>query len=175
MQPQFDIDTGAEVSVISESQHQKIGSPFLSPPGKRQRGPSNYSLPVTGCFTGVLKRGSQDMQQEIYVVKNLHRHLLGRPAIDTLGLAVRVGAKFDGDMSPVQLFPQLFQGLGKLEGKYEIKLRPNSMPFVISVPRRVAVPLMGKVCGELERMERLGVISKVEGPTEWCAGMVVVP
>jgi len=34
---------------------------------------------------------------------------------------------------------------------------------------------MGKVRAELERMERLGVIAKVEVPTEWCAGMVVVP
>jgi len=44
---EFDIDTGAEVSVISQSQHQKIGSPFLSPLGRRLRGPRNYSLPVT--------------------------------------------------------------------------------------------------------------------------------
>ena len=50
---EFDIDTGAEVSVISETLHQKISSPFLSPPAKRLRGPSNYSLPVTGCFTKV--------------------------------------------------------------------------------------------------------------------------
>lgn len=28
---------------------------------------------------------------------------------------------------------------------------------------------------ELERIETLGVIAKVEQPTEWCAGMVVVP
>ena len=28
---------------------------------------------------------------------------------------------------------------------------------------------------ELNRMESLGVISKVSDPTEWCAGMVVVP
>ena len=28
---------------------------------------------------------------------------------------------------------------------------------------------------ELERMEQLGVVSKVSEPTEWCAGMVVVP
>ena len=34
---------------------------------------------------------------------------------------------------------------------------------------------MGKVRAELERMERLGVIAKVEVPTDWCAGMVVVP
>lgn len=28
---------------------------------------------------------------------------------------------------------------------------------------------------ELDRMEHMGVISKVEEPTSWCAGMVVVP
>ena len=123
----------------------------------------------------VLKRGSQEVQQEIFVVKNLRRHLLGRPAVEALGLAVRVGAIFDGETNPVQLFPQMFQGLGKLEGEYEIKLKPDSKPFAISVPRRVAVPLMGKVRAELERMEQLGVIAKVEVPTEWCAGMVVVP
>ena len=78
---EFDIDTGAEVSVISETQHQKVGSPSLSLSGKKQRGPSNHSLPVIGCFIGVLKRGCQEVQQEIFVVKNLRRHLLGRPAL----------------------------------------------------------------------------------------------
>jgi len=34
---------------------------------------------------------------------------------------------------------------------------------------------MQQVRNELDRMERLGVISQVEDPTEWCAGMVVVP
>ena len=28
---------------------------------------------------------------------------------------------------------------------------------------------------ELERMEKENIISKVEGPTDWCVGMVVVP
>ena len=64
---EFDIDTGAEVSTISESQHQRIGSLLLSPPGKRLRGPSNYSLPVTGCFTGVLKHGSQKCSRKSMV------------------------------------------------------------------------------------------------------------
>ena len=117
------------------------------------------------------------MQQQIYVVRNLRRqlHVLGRPAIEALELAVRVGAIFDEGATPVQMFPQLFEGLGKLEGEYAVKLRPDSKPFAISVPRRVAVPLMGKVREELERMERLGVIAKVEVLTDWCAGVVVVP
>lgn len=34
---------------------------------------------------------------------------------------------------------------------------------------------MGKVKEELQRMEELGVVRGVEEPTEWCAGIVVVP
>jgi len=34
---------------------------------------------------------------------------------------------------------------------------------------------MPKVKEELQRMEKLGVISKVDIPTDWCAGMVLVP
>ena len=34
---------------------------------------------------------------------------------------------------------------------------------------------MQSVKEELERMEQLGVITKVEQPTDWCAGMVVLP
>ena len=65
----------------------------------------------------------------------------------------------------------MFRGLGRWDGEYEIKLKSDSKPFSISVPRRVAIP---RVRDELNRMERLGVIARVKVPTEWCAGMVVV-
>ena len=38
----------------------------------------------------------------------------------------------------------------------------------------MALPLLPKVESELQRMERLGVISKIEESTEWCSHMVVV-
>lgn len=40
--------------------------------------------------------------------------------------------------------------------------------------RRIPLPLMDKVKQELSRMESLGVICRVEEPTDWCAGIVVV-
>ena len=45
----------------------------------------------------------------------------------------------------------------------------------VCTPRQVPIPLKAKVIEELSRMEEMGVISKVEEPTEWCAVMVVVP
>ena len=74
-----------------------------------------------------------------------------------------------------QQFPQLFEGLGKLEGDYKIKLEPGAKPYGLSTPRRVAVPLLKAVEQELHRMEELGVIARVTEPTDWCSGMVVVP
>ena len=42
-------------------------------------------------------------------------------------------------------------------------------------PRRIPLPMKSKVKEELNKMEKLGVIRKVDNPTNWCAGMVTVP
>ena len=62
-----------------------------------------------------------------------------------------------------------------MKGDYSIKLQEGAKPFALTTPRRVPIPLMDRVREELKNMERLGVISRVEEPSEWCAGMVVVP
>ncbi|RXN11392.1 Transposon Ty3-G Gag-Pol poly [Labeo rohita] len=72
------------------------------------------------------------------------------------------------------MYPKLCQGLGMVRQPYTIKLKPNVTPFSLATPRRVPLPLLGKVKKELERMEQLGVITKVEEPTDWCSGMVPV-
>ena len=68
-----------------------------------------------------------------------------------------------------QCYPTL--GLGKLEGNYHICLKEGARPFSFSTPRRVAIPLLPNVKEELTRMKALGVIERVEQPTEWCAGL----
>ena len=57
--------------------------------------------------------------------------------------------------------------------EYDIKLTENATPFAINVPRQVPIPLRQKTEQELQRMERNGVISRVDQPTEWCAPMVI--
>ena len=56
----------------------------------------------------------------------------------------------------------MFNGLGQLKDNYTVKLREDAKPFALTAPRRVALPLLPKVKAELQRMEDLGVISKVE-------------
>ena len=104
----------------------------------------------------------------------LHKPLLGLPAIEKLQLVTRVQSVMGSD-SPVKRYPQLFKCLGKLEGEYSIRLEEGAELYSLSVPLRVAIPLMKPVKEELSHMEKLGVVTRVEQPTKWCAGMVVVP
>ena len=88
----------------------------------------------------------RETKEEVYVVKKLRRALLVK----------RVEPIQAGTSNWVQQFPEVFQGLGKLEGEYKIRLSENARPFIVTTPRRVA-------------------IRRVKDPTDWCAGMVVVP
>ena len=170
---EFEIDTGAEVTVISSKAHHEIGNPPLHTSTKTLRGPSNNELSVKGQFRAVLEYRSKAVEQDLCVVEGLHKHLLGRPAIEALTVVTRVRS-VQGGVSPIKRYPQLFTGLGKLEGEYSIQLEEGAKPYALSVPRRVAIPLMKAVKEELRRMENLGVITRVKEPTKWCAAMVVV-
>lgn len=118
-----------------------------------------------------MKLETHETHQDIYVVKRLHQQILGRPAIEALGMVVRARA-ISTLLNPRTDFPQLFKGLRKVN---ILTLSNFSQMPSQCIVRRVAIPLMQPVKEELERLERLGVIARVEQPTDWCARMVVVP
>ena len=171
---EFKIDTGADVSVIPHSVFKNLPTTNLKPAQKVLSGPSHKLLPVKGQFVATLKNHDKEVEEEVFVVRRLRRALLGRPAIESLGLIRRLNA-VQTKTDLVRDFPKLFQGLGKLEEDYKIQLKEDAKPHALTTPWRVAIPMLPKVKAELERMERMGVVSRVQEPTEWCAGMVVVP
>ena len=176
----FKIDTGADVTVIPEPLYLQTGMGNLHKSSQELFGPGQSKLSVKGVIKGNLKTGNgKATTQEIYIMENLKEPFLGRPAIEALNLVQKVETIHSDDSTRIEqevktVYPNLFKGLGELEGEFSIKLKPGSTPYAITTPRRVALPLMPKVKEELQRMETLGVISKGEIPTDWCAGMVVV-
>ena len=86
---QFKIDTGAEVTAISHKQYRKLNV-TLTKPSKVLYGPANQSLPVLGEFVGTLTFRDMSCSQRIFVVTGLKNNLLGLPAIEALGLVVRI-------------------------------------------------------------------------------------
>ena len=77
-----------------------------------------------------------ERQQDIYVVHNLRRALLGKQALEALNIVALVEPIQEPDI--VKQFSKVFNCLGKLNGSYTIKLKENATPFALNTPRRVA-------------------------------------
>ena len=134
----FKIDTGADVTIISHSDYSAERDGSLSPPSKRLSGPSQEALDVCGQFNGLLKKNTLQTLQDIYVVRGLHKPLLGRAAIKALNIVAFVNGIQVQDI--MKHYPNLFTGLGRLKDSYKIKLTQGAEPFALSVPRRIAIP-----------------------------------
>ena len=171
----FKLDTGADVSVVPDFILPKLNA-TLSDTERTLTGPDGSKLNVSGSITATLKANHLETRQEIFVVKNLKCALLGRPAIEALQLVKVVHSVEESCKESVHSrHPKLFKGLGKLDGKYNIELKDNAVPYAVNTPRRIALPLLPKVKDKLMELEQQGVISKVDQPTDWCAPIVAVP
>ena len=155
----FKIDTGADVTIIPERIYRELQpTPALSSSSKTLIGPAKTTLPVRGCFRGKIQKADKSLEQEIFVVDGARQPLLGRPAIEALKI-VELVQEVETTVFKAK-FPNLFKGLGKLDGlDYEIKLKPDTKPHALSTPRRVPVPLLSKVKEELSSMEQMQLIS----------------
>ncbi|KAK7106504.1 hypothetical protein V1264_017754 [Littorina saxatilis] len=172
---QFKMDTGADVTVMPAVMVPKNKYP-LERPSKRLFGPGKIPLKVLGQFTSKMKVKNAMSIQDIYVVEDLEEPLLGRPAIQALGLVKRVETVKEGDKERIQkTFPRLFSGLGKMKETYTIRLKDSAVPYAVTAPRRVPLPFQQKVEEELRRLQDQEVIRPVNTPTDWCAPIVVVP
>ena len=88
----FKLETGAEVTAISEEAYRNLGSPEMESPLKILYGSTSQSLKVMGQFTETLSSGKKISKQPVFVVRRLKTNLLGLPAITSLDLIRRMEA-----------------------------------------------------------------------------------
>ena len=69
-------------------------------------------------------------------------------------------------------YADVFEGLGKMEGKLHFEVDETVQPSVMP-PRRVPIAVKGKLKSELQRLEDKGVIKKITVPTDWVSSLVV--
>ena len=182
---QFKLDSGAEVTVVPKTVYDKVSNKQsfkLQPADKILLGPCKYRLNCLGKFNARITSNKKSIVEEIYVVKDLSKPLLGKSACVSLNLLNKIcevenhkTTESEYKMQIINQYPKLFEGLGELEGEYEIKLKELPEPYALHVPRKVPFPLLEKTKREIDRMLKNGVISKVDQPTAWCAPMVVTP
>ena len=79
------------------------------------------------------------------------------------------------DNSILDEFPEVFQGLSCLSGKYHININPL-VPPVVHPPRRVPHSRRESLKKELDRMVEAGILEKVplNEPADWVSSLVCV-
>ena len=140
-------------------------------------GPRKQKLNCLGTFIEDLQVHDKIAKEQVYVIKNLERPLLGRQPAELLTLITTLDSLSSDDYKSkvADKYPKLFEGLGVMKDSYCITFKEDDRPFQVSVQRKVPFPLYQKTKEELDRMLKAGVISIVDQPTDWCAPMVVTP
>ena len=85
----FKLDTGAEVTAISESVFRTLPQVELRPPNRALYGLSRKPLSVLGQFEGILLHSDQTSLLMVFIVKGLRNNLLRLPTIQVLHLVSR--------------------------------------------------------------------------------------
>ena len=183
--PTLCVDTGAHVSVIPKSAYKpkngKLSATYRDLLGAGDTGRDSWRQS--------LKAGKNLVKEKVYVVRGTPKLLLGILAIRHLGLIHDILGKhvtkaIKEKVSPPPLrskedvlkaYPKLFTGLGKLKGEYNIRLNEDAKPFCMTSPRRVPLPVLGRLEKEITRLTILDVIEPAEEPTECCDSVIVVP
>ena len=85
--------------------------------------------------------------------------------------AVESGVFTKGDY--LSHYKDVFSGEGKLEGQLHVEI--NQTVQAVQLPtRRVPIALKGRLRKELDRLSHIGVIQRVDSPTDWISAIVVI-
>ena len=182
----FLIDTGASINIIDYQSYQKIyPRPKLQPhsPMIYAYG-SQSALPVIGNLSTQIIHKYANTTSTFYVVKTdsklTHGNLLSDETAQKLGiLQFALSSSMQANVTPMNVseqLPRLFaDGVGKISDiKIKLHIDPSVQP-VSQRHRRIPFHVRKDVEAELDRLEKLDIIEKVDGPTPWVSPIVVVP
>ena len=178
------LDTGAEVNVLPLAVYRKLAtvSPIINCNtlltafgGTKYRSLGKSTIKIQ---TSEEAAGQED---EFLVIED---HVAGefpiiggesllKNSLVSLRQVNALGNAFDNTL--LEKYSDLFceNRLGKISYVHKINLKENAQP-VVNPPRKVPIAIKPKLFSELKRMEDLGVIQKVDEPTDWVNSMVTV-
>lgn len=104
--------------------------------------------------------------------------IIGWNSCEKLGIVKRIFTIQDDQkersvQNIVANYSNTFEGLGCLQYKAHLDIDPNVTPKVCPV-RRIPYSLEKRLKDELDNMEKLNVIEKVDKPTKWVNSIVLV-
>ena len=178
----MEIDTGAAVSIISQSQQEALfPDATLRKPRVKLTTYTGEPMTVVGELDAQVQYGQQSKALPLTVVAGNGASLLGRNWLQHLRLdwntigAIAIESNAEGLNQLLSNYTTLFSDeLGTLQPfKAKIQVRPDAPPRFFK-PRSVPYAIKEAIEQELERLEADGIIEKVPH-SEWAAPIVAVP
>ena len=118
------------------------------------------------CIARIEKVHNKTSPVQFIVVPTKSVPIMDLNSCEKLNLIKKCFIINGADTSIIDKYDSVFGDTGCLPGEYKIKVDPNVAP-VMHPPRRVPFALKHKLMAELERMMEMGIISKVDIPSEW--------
>jgi hypothetical protein len=170
------IDTGAKANLISHATYKKVApNATIKKTNNRLVTYSGQSIPVVGVCTLKVNYKGGHCKLDFYIVTK-GQSILGLKAAVELGLIQRVDqvkSKKTRDRPIIEEYDDVFNGIGCMPNEHHIQLKDEAEP-VVHAPRRVPFALNERLKEELDRLSELGIIVKVDYPTEWVNSLVIV-
>ena len=188
----FLVDTGSSCDIIDKSTYDKVKarnpSLFLKETNKKLYPYASQPIKIIGYFNALIETPERFTNNKIFVVKNQTAgNLLSMQTSMALQLVQMNGTSKVLDVNTIVKEKQktvneliathgdIFEGRGKLK-KYKAQLHVNkNVVPIYQKMRRQPYHVRETMRKELDRLEREGVIEKVNGPQEWASNLVVTP
>ena len=187
-QVRFKVDTGSQVNIIPLPVFKTLNT---SNPLAKSHGLNGYTgFPLKSEGVGHVNVQFQGKGHNLdyHVIDPEGRHappILGLKSclelgivnlVDTVVMSPANSVDPSDTLSKASIlcdYSDVFNGLGLFPGECTIHLDPDAVP-VVHPPRRVPQSIAEKLKPELDKMEDMGVITKVTQPTPWVNSLVIV-
>ena len=179
------VDFGSSINLLNESLLDRMKTrPVISRTDtKAYAYGQKQKLPIKGKFTATVETSRKITTAVFYIIGGNNDSLLSYDTSVQLDSIPEINSVHEENKNNLggnvqyllKKYPELFQGIGKLKDT-KIKLHiDENVPPVAQHHRRIPFHMREKVEKELERLERLDIIEKVDGPTDWVSPIVVAP
>ncbi|KAK2726721.1 hypothetical protein QYM36_007527, partial [Artemia franciscana] len=179
----FKIDTGAQANIIPKHYFDLLApKPLIQPTKQKLTSYCGSTIPTAGtCLLSCSYNGAPEQKHRFFIAGGNSVPILGFKSSKNMNLVklfLNIDASDDSKSTPdlgplLEQYKELFSGIGKIQGKCEVHLKEGVVPTAYPA-RKMPIAMREKLKQDLNRLESLGIIEKVEEPTEWINSMVLV-
>ena len=163
----YKLDTGSQVNLLPKSVYLRLRSkPQLHPANIKLTAYNGTSIPVARkCILYLTNHDHNSIPTLFIIAETNSVPIIGLTTCKKLNLITRVMTVECKYSDFIHEYSDCSGKIGSLSKLLHLTVDPT-FPPVIQAPRKIPFALRNKLKVELDRMERLGVICKVDGPTD---------